>query len=324
MSTSATAIVGQRPATEGKPGITYRHAGDRALLVEYGEMELDLTLNFFMLAVDRALGERDLEGVIETAPGFRSILVSYDPQALPASELLERLQEVHDELPAEREMDIPSRRLKLPVVFDDSQSRKAVKRYIDSIRPDAPNCEGGNNIDYIVKYNGLSDRDELYASVIATEQWNGFVGFFPGLPFMFPMDPRHIVATPKYNPTRTWTAAGALGLGGPCFAIYPVESPGGYQLIGRTLPIFDLEARNSAFEESPFLLKPGDRVTFEQVEEDELDAMWEDMWADRYVYEIEDGSFDVGAYLEWLPEVREEAAERRRRWAEASAATPIP
>jgi urea carboxylase len=320
----STAIVDRQSAAEGKPSIVYRHAGDRAMLVEYGEMELDLTLNFFMLAVDRALGEHEIHGVIETAPGFRSILVSYDPQELQASELLAQLQQVHDELPAEREMEIPSRRLKLPVVFDDSQSRKAVKRYIDGIRSDAPNCERGNNIDYIVRYNGLSDREELYASVIATEQWNGFVGFFPGLPFMFPMDPRYIVATPKYNPTRTWTAEGALGLGGPCFAIYPVESPGGYQLIGRTLPIFDLQARNSAFRESPFLLKAGDRVTFEQVEEDELDAMWEDVWADRYVYEIEDGTFDVGAYLEWLPEVREEAAERRRRWAEASAATPIP
>jgi urea carboxylase len=324
MSASATAIVDQRPATEGQPSIIYRHAGDRAMLVEYGDMDLDLTLNFFVLAVDRALREQAIEGVLESAPGFRSILVSYDPKELPAGELLERLQRLHDELPAEREMEIPSRRLKLPVVFDDSQSRKAVKRYIDGIRSDAPNCEGGNNIDYIVRYNGLSGRDELYASVIATEQWNGFVGFFPGLPFMFPMDPRYIVATPKYNPTRTWTAEGALGLGGPCFAIYPVESPGGYQLIGRTLPIFDLEARNSAFAESPFLLRAGDRVKFEQVEEGELDQMWEDSRADRYRYEIEDGTFDVGAYLEWLPEVKEEAAERRRRWAEASAATPIP
>jgi hypothetical protein len=65
-------------------------------------------------------------------------------------------------------------------------------------------------------------------------------------------------------------------------------------------------------------------VTFERVEEEELDSMWEAVRADSYTYEIEDGSFNVGAYLEWLPEVKDEAAERRRRWAEASAATPIP
>jgi hypothetical protein len=149
-----SAIVDQQPATEGKPSITYRHAGDRALLVEYGDMELDLTLNFFVLAVDRALRALELEGLTEAAPGFRSILVSYDPQELPASELLDQLRTVHHDLPSEREMEIPSRRLKLPVVFDDSQSRKAVKRYTDSIRADAPNCEGGNNIDYVVRYNG--------------------------------------------------------------------------------------------------------------------------------------------------------------------------
>jgi hypothetical protein len=55
-------------------------------------------------------------------------------------------------------------------------------------------------------------------------------------------------------------------------------------------------------------------VKFEQVEEGELDQMWEDSRAGRYRYEIEDDTFDVGAYLEWLPEVQEEAAERRRRW----------
>ena len=129
---------------------------------------------------------------------------------------------------------------------------------------------------------------------------------------MFPMDPRYIVSVPKYNPTRTWTAEGTLGLGGPCFAIYPVESPGGYQLLGRTLRIFDLERRNEGFGDSPFLLRPGDRVSFYQVEEDELLADWEKIEAGEYTYDIEDSPFDVGAYLEWLPKVADDAAERRR------------
>jgi hypothetical protein len=64
---------------------------------------------------------------------------------------------VHDDLPAECEMEIPSRRLKLPVVFDDWQSRKAVKRYVDGIRADAPNCEGGNNIARLPDRGGHGD-----------------------------------------------------------------------------------------------------------------------------------------------------------------------
>jgi allophanate hydrolase subunit 1 len=308
----------------GHPAVTYRLAGDRAVLVEYGEMELDLTLNFFVLAVDAALRERPVDGLLETAPGFRSMLVRYDPHALATSELVAHLGRVHEGLPEEREIEIPSRLIRLPIAFDDSQSRAAVERYIHSIRADAPNCEGANNIDYIVRGNGFGDREEFYEAVLASEHWTGFIGFFPGLPFMFPLDPRHTVVAPKYNPTRTWTAEGAVGLGGPCYAIYPVESAGGYQLFGRSLPVYDLQARNEVFRENPLLLRPGDRVAFHRVEEDELIALWEDVRADRYRYEISERPFDVGAYVESLSERAEEADERRRRREEAAAATPVP
>ena len=318
------AIIETVAGSGGKPSITYRFAGDRCLLVEYGEMEFDLTLNFFVLAVDDALRGRPVGGIIETAPGFRSILVSYDPFVLATSDLLDHLHAVHEGLGAEQEMAIPSRTVHLPVAFDDSQTRAAVARYVHSIRADAPNAAGGTNVDYIVRYNGLAGREELYESVLQTEQWTAFIGFFPGLPFMFPLDPRDAVFVPKYNPTRTWTPEGALGLGGPCFAVYPVESAGGYQLVGRTLPIYDVRARNAVFRENPLLLRAGDRVKFHRVEEDELLALFEDVHADRYRYSIEEGVFDVGEYLEWLPQVKDEADERRRRRDQAAAVTPVP
>ena len=184
----------------GHPAVTYRQAGDRAVLVEYGEMELDLTLNFFVLAVDAAASTETPDGLIETAPGFRSMLVRYDPLKLSTSDLLTHLSKVHGGIPAEQEIEIPSRVITLPIAFDESQSRAAVERYVRSIRKDAPNCEGANNIDYIVSYNGFSGREEFYEAVLATEHWTGFIGFFPGLPFMFPIDPRHTVVVPKYNP----------------------------------------------------------------------------------------------------------------------------
>ena len=100
-------------------------------------------------------------------------------------------------------MTIPSRLVHMPIAFDDSTSRDAVERYVRTIRKDAPNAEGGTNIDYIVRYNGLRDREELYAAVLGTEQWTAFIGFFPGLPFTFPLDPRQTIFVPKYNPSRT-------------------------------------------------------------------------------------------------------------------------
>jgi urea carboxylase len=324
VSAPASPILERREPQGGHPAITYRLAGDRSVLVEYGEMELDLTLNFFVLAVDAALGDQPIEGLMETAPGFRSMLVRYDPLVLSMDDLVASLSRVHEALPAEQEIEIPSRVIGLPIAFDDSQSRAAVERYIRSIRKDAPNCEGANNIDYIVRYNGFSDREEFYDAVLATEHWTGFIGFFPGLPFMFPVDPRHTVVVPKYNPTRTWTAEGAVGLGGPCYAIYPVESAGGYQLFGRSLPVYDLQARNAAFRENPLLLAPGDRVTFHRTSEEELLEIWEDVRADRYRYQIEEQHFDVGAYLRLRAEVSDEAEERRRRLDEASAGTPVP
>lgn len=324
MSATAEAVIGRHPAAGGKPGITYRQAGERALLIEYGEMELDLSMSFFVLAVDEALRQQPAEGLIEAAPGFRSMLVSYDPLRLATASLVEHLRKLHDELPAEREIELPSRLIRLPIAFDDSQSRAAVKRYIGSIRSDAPNCEGGNNIDYIVRYNGLSSREELLDHVLATEHWTAFIGFFPGLPFMFPIDPRRVVVAPKYNPTRTWTAEGTVGLGGPCYAIYPVESPGGYQIFGRSLPVYDLQRRNSVFRDNPLLLRPGDRVRFYPVEEEELLGLFEDVHADRYTYDITEQPFDVGAYLESVERLRPEADERRRRREQASATTPIP
>jgi allophanate hydrolase subunit 1 len=324
MSAAATAIIDRRDGAQGKPGVTVRQAGDRAVLVEYGEMEFDLALSFFVLAMDTALRENPADGLIETAPGFRSLMAMYDPLTLSVGDLVDHLYRVYEDLPAQEGIEIPSRLIKLPIAFDDTQTRAAVQRYIDSVRKDAPNCEGGHNIDYIVRYNGLENPEELYEHSLATEMWTGFIGFFPGLPFMFPIDPRHVLVVPKYNPTRMWTPEGAVGIGGPCFAIYPVESPGGYQIFGRSLPVYDLQRRNQAFREDPLLIRPGDRVRFHRVEEDELMAMFEDVKRDRYRYDIEEQTFDVGAYLENVGRLREEAEAFARRREEAAAATPVP
>lgn len=324
MSGHPDPVAAVREAVDGRPKVTFRHAGDRFLLVEYGAMEFDLQLNFRVLTVNGVLRERGLEGIVDTGPGLRSNLIRYDPSRLPPDRLIAELERAEDEVPATGALEIPSRVIHLPIAFDDSQSREAVERYARSVRDDAPNARDGTNIDYIVEYNGLEDREALYAEVLATEWWNAFTGFFPGLPFMYPLDPRYALFAPKYNPTRTWTAQGAVGLGGPCVAIYPVESPGGYQLFGRTLAIYDLAGSNAAFRPDPILIKPGDRVQFHRVEEAELDATFADVRADRYEYRIEDDPFDVERWIAHCAAVRDEADAHRRRREAAAEGTPVP
>lgn len=318
------AILEQRPREGERPAVTYRQAGDRHLLLEYGEMELDLQLNFRVLALDRALRAARPEGLLDSGPGLRSILIAWDSTRLPLGELIELLETLDAALPPARELKLPGRRIRLPIAFDDSASREAVARYARTVRDDAPNVADETNIDYVVAYNGLADREELYAEVLATEWWNAFTGFFPGLPFMYPLDPRCALMAPKYNPTRTWTAEGAVGIGGPCVAIYPVESPGGYQLLGRTLPIYDLARRNRAFADDPILIKPGDRVVFERVGEEELLEAFAAVRADRWEYAIEPAPFDVEAWIAHRDAVAGEAAERRARRERAAAEVPVP
>ena len=76
MTTTVSAVIARQPARDDRPSLTYRYAGDRGVLVEYGEMVFDLALNFFVLAAGDALAAEPPEGLIETAPGFRSMLVS--------------------------------------------------------------------------------------------------------------------------------------------------------------------------------------------------------------------------------------------------------
>jgi urea carboxylase len=177
------------------------------------------------------------------------------------------------------------------------RSREAVNRYRITTRPEAPNVVEGNNIDYIVRYNGLPDRDAFYARVLGAEWWNAFTGFYPGLPSLLPLDPRSELVAPKYNPARTWTPEGAVAIGGPCLVIHPLESPGSYQLFGRTLPISALVRRSRNQRLDPVLIEPGDRVRFERVEEAELIEIRRQVFEGGYDYRIEPGTYSVGDHL---------------------------
>ena len=319
------AVIDTLPAKGERPRVIYRYAGDRFLLLEYGDMVLDLTMNFRIFGLNEALKKAGLVGLVETVPALRSMLIQYDSLRLPTRRLVDTLKQLEDAVPSVDNLNIPSRRIELPMAFEDRWTRADIERYVKYTRQDAPNVIHGHNIEYIAKYNGLKDTEDVIRYLCATEWWNACIGFWPGLPFMFPLDPRYALVTPKYNPTRPWTPEGAVGIGGPCVAIYPVASPGGYQLFGRTIPIFDLQQRNPAFKENPILLKPADRIQWVRVTDEELEAIRDQVHAGTYRYRaVAYEALNVKAYLQFLDSIKDEVAAFQQRQAEAVKHVAIP
>jgi allophanate hydrolase subunit 1 len=306
------------------PRLRARPAGERFMQFELGDdRTLNLALNFRILGLNERLRREPPPGLIETVPALRSLLVHFDPTVLAPRELRELVDRLNDDVPDTSDLTIPGRLIRLPIAFNDATCLEACRRHLDAMKPDTPkNIDASGNVDYTAAYNGLDGPEDLYGEVLATEWWNAFVGFFPGLPFLFPLDSRYELFAPKYNPTRTWTAEGAVGLGGPCVAVYPVESPGGYQLFGRTVPVYDPAGGHPAFAEDPVLLKPGDRVQFVRVTEAELDEARRGVGDGSYAYDIRNEDFSVEAFLAHNQAVAGEAEAARARRERGAARTP--
>lgn len=311
-------------ATSDRIAARFCQAGDRQVLIEFGDLDLDLRLNFHVHAVLKALGEDPIVGVTDAAPGFRSVMVTFDPAVITRDQVVTDMTARLDSMLPIRDLTIASRIITLPIAFDDEMVREAVHRYRITTRSDAPNVSPGDNIDYIVKYNGFDNREAFFDAFLRTTWWNAFVGYFPGLPSLFSMDPLTQIAVPKYNPARMWTAEGAVGIGGPTVVIYPIESPGSYQLFGRTLPIMDLWQRSSAFADDPILFRVGDRVRFEPVTEPELLARRREVLEGGYLYRIEETTFDVSSYLQECDALAERTAVIQERRAAAAAKVAVP
>ncbi len=315
-------IIETVPAREGRPSVSYRYSGDEYLLVEFGEMSTDFFYNLRAMA----LGEqaKKIPGVIETVPAVRSLVVHFDSLRIGMKELLERLKEIEIEIKSVSDLVMPSRLIRLPVAYRDKHTAESIGRYAKMIRSDAPNVINGHNLDYVAKYNGLT-VEEMIRLIESTQYWVAMLGFWPGLAFMTPLDSRAYLTAPKYNPTRPWTPEGALGIGGPIFAVYPIESPGGYQLLGRSIPVYDLKQRNPAFKKNPVLLQPADRIEWETVSDEELEELRKEVFKGTYRYKIYPyESFSVKRYMDFVEETKEEAAAFAKRTEEARKGIEFP
>ena len=247
----------------------YLYSGDQYLTVEIGD-EMTLRANFMVIGLDRAMNKAGIKGLVETFPGWRSVLVSYDSLAIQTDELISEIKKMVGQIPDVKE--VPSRVIELPVKYKG---------------------RWGPDLEFIAKENNLS-VDEVVRIHTETIHWVGMVGFTPGSPQLMQLNPPLLLSVRKYLSPRIYTPQGTIALGGSITAIYPVVSPGGYQMMGLTpVPIYDRFQSLDAFEESPVLLRIGDRVKFVRVDEEELDYIRQQVWECSYKYTIKKETFSL-------------------------------
>jgi urea carboxylase len=317
--TVSPCVLAERPAEGSRPAVAYRQAGDRYILIEYGPNVLDLRFRLRVYLLMQALEKNPVDGILELSPGVRSLQVNYDGQRIHQSDLIDALLAIEADLPEVDDLKLNTRVLHLPLAFEDSATLDAVSRYRQSVRDTAPWLP--NNVDFIQRINGLDTREQVQDTILAASYMVlGLGDVYLGAPCAVPIDPRHRLVTSKYNPARTYTAEGTVGIGGVYMCIYGMDSPGGYQLVGRTLPIWNKFGHNEQFDPGePWLLRFFDQVRYYPVDEDTLTDMRAEFRAGRLHAEITEEVFDFAEYRQFLDANADDIAAFRERQSEAFA-----
>jgi len=213
--------------------------GDSAIVIQFAD-EISITINQKIRAIGEFLDEYTFEGFVEYVPAFSTLTIYYQPGLVSFQELETMVQEMMEELP-EATAGSQSAAIEIPVVYGG---------------------EWGPDLEFVALHNKLS-IEEVIKIHSSPEYLVYMIGFAPGFPYLGGMDSR--IATPRRETPRSKIFAGAVGIAGMQTGIYPIETPGGWQIIGKTtIDLFDKE------NESPVLLKAGDRIRFIPVEADVL------------------------------------------------------
>ena len=221
--------------------------GDHAVTVTVGD-SIDETTHRRVRAISAALDAREIAGIVDQVPAFASLVVHYEPERVggdaaesPYQRLVDMLTQVlahvgDETLPAPRTTEIPV-------------------------------CYGGDlgpDLEDVARQHAMTPRDVIDIHT-AGDYLVYMVGFMPGFAYLGGLDER--LVTPRRTSPRTAVPAGTVGIGGQQTGVYPLVSPGGWNLIGQTpLRIFDVN------RDEPALLATGDRVRFRAISVAEFTA----------------------------------------------------
>ena len=209
--------------------------GDRALCIELGD-SISEAVNRRVHSLAREVGRLEAPGVVEVVPTYRSLVVYYDPLRISYGDLTSRLGELEGSS-GEGETVAP-RLVEIPTIYGGGY---------------------GPDIGDVAKHNGISEAEviEIHSG---TDYPIYMMGFLPGFPYLGGMS--ESIATPRLKTPRSAIPAGSVAIADRQTGIYPIESPGGWRLIGRTpISLFD-PGREPAVE-----IEPGDHLRFIQVDE---------------------------------------------------------
>lgn len=303
-----------------------RLQGEENILVEYGEMELNIELRFRAHILMQELENRKLP-IIDMTPGIRSLQIHFDVNRMNAREMCKKVEEVNASLTELDDITVPSRIIKLPLSWDDPQTRLAAKRYQQTVRENAPWCP--SNPEFIRRINGLDSIEDVKKIVFDADYLVlGLGDVYLGAPVATPIDPRHRLVTTKYNPARPWTPENAVGIGGAYLCVYGMEGPGGYQFVGRTVQMWNPLRETEVFKKGKsWLLNFFDRLKFYPCSADEILQYRDDFIRGKFKIEIEETTFNLGEYKKYLESIKDSTKKfkdhqeasfeaERQRWVE--------
>lgn len=222
--------------------ILYYPLGDSAVVIELGNVISENT-HHHIISIGSFLEEYSFDGFTEYVPAFTTVTVFYDPLVtnykVVEALLKEMLQEVND---GQDPVEIIT--VDIPVLYGGDQ---------------------GPDLSFVAKHTGISEAEIINIHTSATYLVY-MIGFAPGFPYLGGMNEK--IACPRKEIPANKIPAGSVGIAGIQTGIYPIETPGGWQIIGQTpLKLFD------ANRNPPALIKAGNKLRFVAITEDEFDEM---------------------------------------------------
>lgn len=228
----------QHKFDDRRGAIQFAPLGDSALLVEFGA-EINREVHERVRQFAERMAEHPMLGRLELTTAFTTACVFYDPMQVSYADLCQQIK---------------------PIADAPNDSRTSAARVVE-----IPVCYGGPygpDLAFVAQRNGLTE-DEVIALHVSGEYFLYMLGFAPGFPYLGGLSER--IATPRRATPRTHVPAGSVGIAGNQTGIYSVETPGGWQLIGRTPLVLFRPA-----DEPPSLFLPGDTVRFRAISSDEM------------------------------------------------------